>query len=118
MSRDPRRNQDQHRGLAAYLADDDVSAEKRGWVMLALVGHAFLYLLLTATEAIWVVAMAVRMWRRRDVGLVEAARTGVHKPTLSALLAANLGFAVVRRVGLAKAERLSGENTVQPGDSG
>src|ERR1700736_4149196 len=118
MSRNPRRSQDQHRGLAAYLADDRASAEKRGWVMLRLVGHAYLYLLLTATEAIWVVAMAVRVWRRRDVGLVEAARTGVHKPTLSALLAAHFRFAVVRRVGLAKAERLSGENTVQPGDSG
>src|ERR1700731_1374197 len=98
MSRNPRRSQDQHRGLAAYLADDRVSAEKRGWYMLALVGHAFLYLLLTATEAIWVVVTAVRVWRRRDVGLAKAARTGVHKPTLSAILAANLGFEVVRRV--------------------
>jgi hypothetical protein len=118
MGRDPRRSQDQHRALSTYLTDDRVSAEKRGWVMLALVGHAFLSLLLTATEAIWVVVMAVRVWRRRDVGLARAARTGVHKPTLSAILAANLGFAVVRRVGLAKAERLSSENTVQPGDSG
>ena len=84
--------------------------------MLALVGHAFLYLVLTATEAIWVVAMAVRVWRRRDVGLVEAARTGVHKPTLSALLAANFGFEVVRRVARAKLSRRTTENTVQ-GDS-
>ena len=84
--------------------------------MLALVGHAFLYLVLTATEAIWAVAMAVRVWRRRDVGLVEAARTGVHKPTLSALLAANLGFEVVRRVARAKLSRRTTENTVQ-GDS-
>jgi hypothetical protein len=118
MGRHPRRSQDQHRRLAAHLADDRASTEERGWYMLALVGHAFLYLVLTATEAIWVVAMALRVWRRRDVGLVEAARTGVHKPTLSALLAANLGFAVVRRIGLAKVERLSSENTVQPGDSG
>jgi len=116
MSRNPRRNQDQHRGLAAHLADDRASTEERGWYMLALVGHAFLYLVLTAAEAIWVVVTVVRVWRRRDVGLVEAPRTGVHKPTLSARLGANLGFEVVRRVALVKLSPRTTENTVQ-GDS-
>jgi len=69
MSRNPGRSQAQHRGLAAHLADDRASTEERGWYMLDLVGHAFLYLLLTATEAIWVVVTVVRVWRRRDVGL-------------------------------------------------
>ena len=84
--------------------------------MLALVGHAFVYLLLTATEATWVVVMAVRMWRRREAGLTEAARTGVHRPTLSVLLVANLLYAVLRRVGLAKLNRRSSERPVRQGE--
>ena len=81
--------------------------------MLALVGHAFVYLLLTGTEAIWVLVMAVRVWRRREVGLTEAMRTDVHKPTLAALLVAHLLYEVLRRVGLAKLSRRASEFTRQ-----
>ncbi len=74
----------------AYLTDDRTSTEERGWVMLALTGHAFIYLLLAAADVIWVVLMAGRVWRRRDIGSTEAVRTGVHRPTLVILVAANL----------------------------
>ena len=97
----------------AYMTDDRAPTEERGWVMLALVGHAFVFLLLTATETIWVVVMAARVWRHREVGLTQAVRTSVHRPTLAVLLAAHLLYEVLRRVGIAKLDRRSGEYTVQ-----
>lgn len=81
--------------------------------MLALAGHAFIYLLLTGTEAIWVLVMAVRVWRRREVGLTEAMRTGVHKPALAGLLIAHLLYEVLRRAGLARLSRRASEDTRQ-----
>jgi len=112
----PSRHDQAQRGLA-YLTDDRVPAEERGWVMLALVAHAGTYLLLTAAEAIWVVAMAVRVWRRREAGVTAAVRTGVHKPTLVVLLVAQLTYLIFRRVGLAKLNRRTSGYGVQQGKS-
>jgi hypothetical protein len=111
MRRDARR--EQSRRHVAYLTGDRVPDEEKGWVTLALVGHAFVYLLLSAAEAIWVVVMAARVWRRRKAGLTQAVRANVHKPTLAALLAAHLLYGVLRRVGIAKLNRRSSEYTAQ-----
>ena len=83
--------------------------------MLALFAHACLYLLLTAAEASWVVAVAVRVWRRREAGMTTAMRASVHKPTLAVLLAAQVGYVILRRVGLAKLNRRVREYTSQRG---
>jgi len=99
----------------AYMADDGAPAEARGQVMLALFAHACLYLLLTAAEASWVVAVAVRVWRRREAGMTTAMRASVHKPTLAVLLAAQVGYVILRRVGLAKLNRRVSEYTWQRG---
>jgi hypothetical protein len=95
------------------MADDGAPAEERGRIMMALFTHACLYLLLTAAEASWVVAVAVRVWRRREAGMTTAMRTGVHKPTLAVLLAAQLSYVILRRVGLAKLNRRISEYTSQ-----
>jgi hypothetical protein len=105
MRRDLDRSEEQRWAIHAYLTDGRTPAEEKGWVMVALVAHAFAYILLTATETIWVAVTAVRVWRRRDAGLTQAARAGVHKPTLARLIGANLLFEVFRRVGLAKLSR-------------
>jgi hypothetical protein len=42
-------------------------------------------------------------------------RTGVHKPTLAALLAAQLSYVILRRVGLSKLNRRVSEYTSQHG---
>src|SRR6516225_12384968 len=113
----PGRHEQEQRGLA-YLTDDRVPAEERGWVMLGLVAHAGIYLLLTAAEAIWVVAVAVRVWRRREAGLTAAVRTGVHKPTLVVLLIAQLTYFILRRAGLARfRQRIAGYPATHQGDS-
>lgn len=109
--------QEQRRQGRGYLTDDRVPAEERGWVMLALVAHAGIYLLLTAAESIWVVAVAVRVWRRREAGLTTAVRTGVHRPTLAVLLVAQLTYVILRRVGLAKFNQRAREYAVQDGES-
>ena len=83
--------------------------------MLALFAHACIYLLLTAAEASWVVAVAVRIWRRREAGMTTAIRASVHKPTLAVLLTAQLGYVILRRVGLAKLNRRVSEYTSQRG---
>jgi DNA-binding LytR/AlgR family response regulator len=97
------RDQEQRRRIDAYLtgADD----EEKGRVMMALFGHAVIFVLLSAVEAIWVGFTAVRVWRRREMGLARAARTGVHKPTLVVLLAAHVLYEVLRKAGVAKLDR-------------
>lgn len=90
-----------------YLADDRMPAEERSRVVLALVAHACVFLLLTAAEATWVLAVAVRLWRRREDGLTAAVRAGVHRPTLVGLLIAHLTYVVFRRIGLAKFNQLA-----------
>lgn len=57
-----RRDQEQQRRLDAYVTG--ASDQERGAVVLALFGHAVIYLLLSAAEATWVGATAVRVWRR------------------------------------------------------
>jgi hypothetical protein len=96
------RREEQSKAVQAWLTDDPTPALERGVVMVAFIVHAFAFLLLTASEAIWVAVTAVRVWRRRDTGLGEAARTGVHKPTLAGLLAAHLFFDALRRAGWAE----------------
>ena len=117
MRRNPHEGDGQQRRGLAYLTDDRVPAEERGWVILALVAHPGIYLLLTATEAIWVAAVVVRVRRRREAGLTAAVRTGVHKPTLAAFLVAQLTSVIFRRAGLAKLNRRTGEYAVQQGES-
>src|SRR6516164_3329790 len=112
MRGDPR-SQEQRQRFRAYMSEDGAPAEEWGRVMLALFGHAFVYLLLTAAEAIWVVAVAVRVWRRREAGVTAAVRTGVHKPTLAVLLGAQLTYVIFRRVGLAKFNRRTSGYAVQ-----
>jgi hypothetical protein len=53
------------------------------------------------------------MWRRREMGLTRAARTGVHKPTLVVLLAAHVLYGVLRKAGIAKLDRRGIEYTAQ-----
>lgn len=99
------RRQEQRHAMHAYLTDGRVPDQERGLAMAALVAYALGYTLLAATEASWVAVTAVRVWRRRDAGLTEAARSGVHKPTLAGLLAANLLLEALRRAGLAELGR-------------
>jgi len=99
----------------AYMSEDGAPAEERGRVMLALFGHAFVYLLLTVAEASWVVAVAVRVWRRREAGVTTAMRTGVHKRTLAILLVAQLTYVVLRKIGRAKLNRRVYEYASQQG---
>jgi hypothetical protein len=114
MRGDPR-SQEQRQRFMAYMSEDGAPAEARGRVMLAMFAHAFVYLLLTAAEASWVVAVAVRVWRRREAGMTTAMRTGAHKPTLAVLLAAQLAYVILRRAGLAKLNRRVSEYTAQRG---
>jgi hypothetical protein len=85
------------RPAQAYLTDENVPAEERGWYAAVLLGHALVAMLLGTAEASWVVTAAVRVWRRRDGGLAPALKTGVHRPTLAVLLGAHLAYAVFRR---------------------
>ena len=101
----------------AYMSEDRAPAEERGRAMLALFGHAFVYLLLTVAEAGWVVAVAVRVWRRREAGMATAMRTGVHRRTLAILLVAHLTYVILRKIGLAKLNRRVSEYTSQQGQA-
>src|SRR5690348_16906280 len=117
MRGDPERARRQFHRLQAYLADEDVPVEERGQVMVALMGHAYIYLLLTLAWAIWAAITGVRVWRRREAGLLAAMKTGVHKPTLGVLLAARLIYMVLRRVGLAKLNRRTDRYTAHTGNT-
>jgi predicted component of type VI protein secretion system len=94
--------------FVAYLADAHTSDEEKGVIALVMLGHAGVYLLLAATEVTWVALTAARVLRRRDDGLRAAVRAGVHTPTLAAFVAANLGYAVLRRATLARIDRRIG----------
>ena len=101
--RSPPSDQEQRRRIGAYLTGAD--EEEKGRVLVALFGHAVIFLLLSAAEAIWVGSTAVRIWRRREMGLIQAARTGVHKPTLAVVLAAHVLYETLRKAGIAKLDR-------------
>jgi predicted component of type VI protein secretion system len=92
----------------AYLADARTSDEEKGVITLVMLGHAGVYLLLAATEVAWVALTAARVLRHRDDGLRTAVRTGVHTPTLAVFVAADLGYAVLRRAILARIDRRIG----------
>ncbi len=94
----------------AYLTDDQVPAEERGWVVLGLLAHAVAAVVLIAAEATWVIAAVVRVWRRRGDGWTAAVRTGVHRPTLVAVLAARLGYVIFRRIGLTRLDQRAAEH--------
>jgi hypothetical protein len=101
MRRVPRGRREQYRRLTAYLTDERVPAQERGWIILALAGHAVIYLILTAAESIWVIGTVMRVWRRREAGLAEAVRAGVRRPTTVILLGAHLLYMALRGLGLA-----------------
>jgi hypothetical protein len=113
MRRNPRGRQDQQQRIMAYLTDDHTPDIEKGWVVLAMAGHAVIALLLTAAEAICGISMVVRVWRRRDAGVTRAIRTGVHRPTLAAVLAAHLLYAILRRAGVQKLDALGAEHAAR-----
>ncbi|HEY2307778.1 MAG TPA: hypothetical protein VGI05_18040 [Streptosporangiaceae bacterium] len=104
-SRDSAGRERRQQRFLAFLADAGTSDEEKGVITLVLLGHAGVYLLLTATEVTWIAVTAARVLRRRDDGLRVAVRTGVHTQTLAVLVAANLGYAAVRRAILAWLDR-------------
>jgi hypothetical protein len=114
MRRNAHGRRDQKQRLTDYLTDDHTPDIEKGWVMLALGGHAFIALVLTTAEAIWGISTTVRVWRRREAGLIEAIRTGVHRPTLCAFLAAHLIYTILRWLGLRKLKRLATEHAARP----
>jgi hypothetical protein len=87
----------------AYLTG--AADEEKGVVLLALFGHAVIFLLLSAAETIWVGFTVVRVWRRRELGVTQAVRTGVHKPSLGALFAAHVLYLLLRKAGIAKLDQ-------------
>jgi hypothetical protein len=110
MGRD-RKPQERSRRWSAYVADERVSDAEKGTILLALLGHALIYLLLSATHAIWLVVTALRVWRRREAGWTSAVKDGVHKPTLAALVAATLTYEIARRLGVAALDRRTSAGT-------
>ena len=104
-SRDSAGRERRQQRFLAFLADAGTSDEEKGVITLVLLGHAGVYLLLTATEVTWIAVTAARVLRRRDDGLRAAVRTGVHTPTLAVFVAANLGYVAVRRAILAWLDR-------------
>jgi hypothetical protein len=101
----PHDGQKRDQRFLAYFADARTSDEDKGALMLVLVAHAGAYLVLATAHAAWIAATAVRVWQRRADGLLGAMRTGVHKPTLVALVAADMGYVVLRRAILAELDR-------------
>ncbi len=103
--RDDQDGEERQQRFLAYLADARTSDEEKGVITLVLLGHAGVYLLLTATEVTWIAVTAGRVWQRREDGLLSAVRTGVHRPALAAFLAADVGYVVLRRSILARFDR-------------
>jgi hypothetical protein len=101
------RNDEHNREIIEYLAG--APDEERGALVAALLGHALIYLLLLAAEATWAGSTALRIWRRRDAGLAQAVRTGVHKPSLGALLTAHVAYELLRRFGVRLLEQRRAE---------
>ena len=95
--------------------DERVPDHERGAVVVGLVAHAFAYLALVATQAIWLAVTAVRVWRRRKEGFATAVRTGVHRPTLAGVVAATLTYAILHKIGIAWLGRRAAEHGVRPG---
>lgn len=98
-------DEERRRRIDAYLTG--AADEEKGAVLLALVGHAFIFLLLSAAETIWVGSTVVRVWRLRELGAAQALRTGVHRPSLVALFAAHVLYRSLRKAGMAKLDQRS-----------
>jgi hypothetical protein len=113
-SRDSADSPERQQEFMAYLADARTSDEEKGVITLVLLGHAIVYLLLTATEVTWIAVTAARVWRRRQDGLLRAVRPGEHVPALAAFLAANMGYAVLRRAILARLNQRIALRSRQP----
>ena len=103
-------DEERRRRFDAYLTG--AADQEKGVVLLALFGHAVIFLLLSAAETIWVGSMLVRVWRRRELGVTQAVRTGVHKPGLVVLLAAHVLYVLLRKAGIAKLDQRSIEYMV------
>jgi hypothetical protein len=103
-------DEERRRRIDAYLAS--AADEEKGAVMLALFGHAVIFLLLFAAETIWLGSTVTRLWRRRELGVTQAVRTGVHKPSLVVLFAAHVLYLLLRRAGIAKLDQRSREYMV------
>lgn len=102
-------DEERQRRIHAYLAS--AADEEKGAVLLALFGHAVIFLLLFAAETIWVGSTVVRVWRLRELGVTQAVRTGVHKRSLMALFAAHALYLLLRKAGIAKLDQRSIEYT-------
>ena len=98
-------DEERRRRIDAYLAG--AADEEKGAVLLALVGHAFIFLLLSAVETIWVGSTVVRVWRLRELGAAQALRTGVHRPSLVGLFAVHVLYLALRKAGMAKLNQRS-----------
>ena len=96
-------DEERRRRIDAYLAG--ASDEEKGAVLLALFGHAVIFLLLSATDAIWLGSTLVRVWRHRELGLTQAVRTGVRKPGLAVLFAAHVLYLLLRKAGITKLDQ-------------
>lgn len=103
-------DEERRRRIDAYLAG--AADEEKGVVMLALFGHAIIFLLLFAAETTWLGFTVTRVWRRREMGVTQAVRTGVHKPSLVVLVAAHALYRLLRKAGIAKLDRRSREYMV------
>jgi len=107
-ARDSAEREQRQQRFLAYLADTHATDEEQGVITLVMLGHAGVYMLLAATEVTWVALTAARVLRHRNEGLLAAARTGVHAPTLAVFVAADLGYVVLRRAMLARIDRRIG----------
>lgn len=103
-------DEERRRRIDTYLAG--AADEEKGAVLLALFGHAVVFLLLSAAETIWVGSTVVRVWRHREFGLTQALRSGVHGPSLVALFAAHVLYLLLRKAGIAKLDQRSIEYMV------
>ncbi len=108
-------DEERRRRIDAYLAG--AADEEKGAVMLALFGHAFIFLLLFAAETIWLGSTVTRVWRRRELGVTQAVRTGVHKPSLVVLIAVHVLYLLLRKAGIAKLDQRSREYMVGKRDA-
>lgn len=96
-------DEERRRRFDAYLAG--AADEEKGAVVLALLGHAVIFLLLSAAETIWMGSTVVRVWRLRELGVTQALRSGVHRPSLVALFTAHVLYLSLRKAGIAKLDQ-------------
>jgi hypothetical protein len=108
-------DEERRRRIDAYLTG--AADQEKGAVLLALFGHAVIFLLLSAAETIWLGSTVVRVWRRRELGVTQAVRTGMHKPSLVVIFAAHVLYLLLRKAGIAKLDQRSIEYMVDKGEA-